>query len=92
MPGDKGRGVGLLDEEIGVPAQNVGAEHILDRVEDRRVADQIGEEREQQMRLVADVAAQRAAHAGLDGLECRADGARLGLIHHLDWGEIALAV
>ena len=92
MPGDEGRGFGLLDEEIGVPAQQVVAEHILDRIEDFGVADKVGEKREQEVRLVADVAAQRPAHPGLNGFEVGAQGARVSLAHHRDRGEITVAL
>ena len=56
-------GVGcLLDEEARAPAQEIGTEHVLDRVEDARMADQVVEPGEIEMRLVAPVALDRAAH------------------------------
>jgi hypothetical protein len=40
VPGGEGRRVRLLDEERAGPDQDVGADHVLDRVEDARMADQ----------------------------------------------------
>ena len=34
MPGDEARAVGLLDEEIGGPTQEIGAQHVLSRIDD----------------------------------------------------------
>ena len=43
----------LLGEEAARPAQDVGPDHALDRIEHRRVPHQLVEEGEQQVRLVA---------------------------------------
>ncbi len=56
------------------------------------MADEVGEKRKQQMRLVANVAAQRTAHPGLDGFERCAQRARFGLAHHRNRGEITVAL
>jgi len=40
MPGGEGRRVGLLDEERTGPDQDVGADHVLDRIEDPGMVDQ----------------------------------------------------
>src|SRR5262249_28777928 len=42
----------LLDEEAAAPAEDVRADDVLHRVEDARMADQIVEPGEQQMRLL----------------------------------------
>jgi hypothetical protein len=43
MPGYKGRIGRLLDEEVGGPAQEIGAVEILNRVEDCALADELGQ-------------------------------------------------
>ena len=79
MPGNVVGGARLLDEEVRGPAQDVGAEQILDRVQDARVPDQLGGPGEQQVHLVAGVAADRAAGRGLVGLEGAAAAPDLGV-------------
>ena len=92
VPRDKGRIGRFLDKEIAAPAQDVGAEHILDGVEDPRMTHEIGEKRKEEMRLVAQVAAERPAHLRLDRFELLAQGERLILRHDRDRREIALFV
>src|SRR6266849_7997687 len=77
VPGHEGRIAGLLDEEARAPAEQVRAEDVLDRVQDARVADQLVEPGEEQMALVPELAAQRAAPLALDRLEPRAIAGRL---------------
>src|SRR5437879_10623617 len=51
VPGDV-RGIArFLDEEARAPDEQVRPEHVLDRVQDRRVAHEIGQPREEQVRL-----------------------------------------
>jgi hypothetical protein len=69
VPGYEGRIVGLLDEEAGAPHEQVRAQDVLDGVEDRRVADEVGQPREQEMRLVPDLTGQSAAVGVLDGFQ-----------------------
>ena len=45
---------------------------------------EIGKKREQQMRLVAQIAAQRPAHAGLDGFQLGPEGERFIFAHDRD--------
>ena len=49
MPGNKGRVVRVLGEEERGPAEDVGADQVLDCVQHRLVADQAVERRHQQM-------------------------------------------
>ena len=67
----------LLDEERGAPAQDVGADDVLHRVEDARMADQVVQPGEQQMRLVPH-GALHAAAARLERLQPAAQRTRLG--------------
>jgi hypothetical protein len=46
VPCGEGLGVRFLDEEGAGPYQDVGTDHILDRIEDARVAGEIVEPRE----------------------------------------------
>jgi hypothetical protein len=89
VPRDKGRIGRFLDKEIAAPAQDVGAEHILDGVQDPGVTHETGEKRKEEMRLVAQVAAERPAHLRLDRLELLAKRERLVLRHDRDRREIA---
>src|SRR5579864_5785908 len=90
VPRDEGGVPRLLDEKIGGPAEKVGAEQILDRVEQRRMAYQVGEKREDEMRFVAQIAAQRPAEACLGRFKLMVQPGRLGLAHAADRGEVAL--
>src|SRR5262245_56398986 len=78
MPGDVGGIARFLDEKARAPNQEIRAEQVLDGVEDRWVTHQLGEPREEQVRLVADLAPERAPVLGLDGLEPLAKRERLG--------------
>ena len=61
VPGDEAGAVRLLDEEVRGPAQEIGPEHVLDRVEDLGMVDQLVAPGEQQVRLVPPIALQRLA-------------------------------
>lgn len=41
VPGGKGLGMRLLDEESAGPDQDVGTDHVLDRIQYARMADQV---------------------------------------------------
>ena len=56
MPGDKARTIGLLNEKISGPAQNVWTDHIFDRIENFGVMYQCVSPSEEQMSLVSPVA------------------------------------
>src|SRR5437879_10509950 len=82
VPGDV-RGIArFLDEEARAPDEQVRPEHVLDRVQDRGVAHEIGQPREEQVRLVAQLAAEPPTVIGLDGLEPPAHCQRLAGGHH----------
>ena len=53
MPGDEARAVRLLDPEDGVPAQKIGADEVLDRVEDPGMAHEVVHPLEQEVGLAA---------------------------------------
>jgi hypothetical protein len=63
-PGDKARIPRLLDEEAAAPDQNVGADHLLDRIKHAGMADEFVKPGQKQMRLVA----QPAGPAPVPGL------------------------
>jgi hypothetical protein len=69
MPGDKARTIGLLDKEIGVPAQNVWTNHIFDCIENFWVMYQCISPGEKQMSLVSPVALQWLAGLGFISFE-----------------------
>ena len=68
VPGDEARTVGFLDEEVGVPAEDVRADGILDGVEHLRVMHQRIGPGEQQVHLVPQVALQGLSQLPLVGL------------------------
>ena len=76
VPADVVLGLRLLVEEDRFPAQDVGPDHRLDRIEDRRLADQLLRPGVDQVRLVPVGAGQAAAGGGLGRLELRCDSAR----------------
>ena len=61
MPGDEARIVRFLDEEAGVPAQDIRPEQVLHRIEDLRMADHLVDPGEQHMAAMAHLALDRAA-------------------------------
>ena len=84
VPRHEGRRVRLLGEEGRAPAQDVGPDHVLDRVEDLGVARQLVGPGEQEVRLLAHVAAERPAQRALVRLQPVAVGPRLGRRQHAD--------
>ena len=79
----------LLDPEDRVPAQDVGADQILDRVEQGLVAHELIDPRPQQMTAGTLSAAERAAAAGLVGLELRPRLGRLACGQKIDRRDVA---
>src|SRR5205807_7145465 len=69
VPGDVGGVAGLLEKEARAPAKDVWPEDVLDGIQDDRVSYQRVEPGEDQVALVAELAAQRPTLRGLDGLE-----------------------
>src|SRR5471030_3101263 len=82
----------FLDEEAGAPAEEIWAEHILDRIEDPGLADQVVQPGEIEMGLVALVAADRSAGRGLMRFELGAQLARLAFAQHVDRKIVAVAL
>ena len=64
-------------KKLELQQRRFGPEEILHRVQDARVPDQLVEPGEEQMALVPQLAAQRAAPLALDRLEPRAIAGRL---------------
>jgi hypothetical protein len=91
VPRHERRVVRLLDEEVGCPAEQVGAVQVLDRVDDPGVVDDLVEPGKKQVRLVAQVALERAAGALLERLELAADRHRLVGRHDADRENAAVA-
>ena len=92
VPGDE-TGIGrFLDEEIGRPAQDVRADHVLHRIDDLRVVNQLVRPGEQQVRLVAPVALQRLALDGLVRFERHAVVPRVVGGHDAHRGVVAVAL
>src|SRR4051812_24004257 len=59
MPGHEARTVRLLDEEVRRPAQEIGAEDVLGRIDDLRMMHKLVDPGEKKMRLVPEIALQR---------------------------------
>ena len=91
VPGDEGRVVRLLDEEIGRPAEQVRPQQILHRVEDARMVDDLVGPAEQQMDLVAHVGMDRVAGLALIGLQPVAVAPRLRRGEGAEREDIAVA-
>ena len=84
MPGDEGRICLLLDKEIRRPAEEVWAVKVFDRIENPRMADEIGKLSKQKMRLMPQVAAERRTYLTLEAFETAAIAEGLGGRHYAD--------
>ena len=82
VPGNEAGVIRFLDEEVGRPAQDIGSDQVLDRIDDSRVMHELVCPGEKQMRLVAPVSLQRLARDGFVRLERLAVLLRLGGRHH----------
>ena len=78
VPGHEAGAVRLLDEEVGGPAEQIGAEHILGGVDDLGMMHQLVDPGEQQVRLVPPVSLQGRAGLGLVLFEAAAIVRHLG--------------
>ena len=85
VPGNVRRVTGILREELRSPAQQIGAQDILDRIQDAGVPDQLVHPRVQQVRLLVDPGRQPATMKRLRSFESRKQTARFRLRHHFDW-------
>ena len=72
MPGHETGIMGLLDEEAGIPAQDIRPEQILDGIQDFRMADHLVDPGEQHMAAMAYLGLDRAAARGFIILELAA--------------------
>src|SRR5919199_857475 len=90
VPGDEARVVRLLDEEAAAPAQDVGTEHVFHGVQNARMADQLVEPGEQQVRFVPHRAFQRSAGARLVIFQPLAVLARFFGCQDVDWEIISI--
>src|SRR5580704_66406 len=84
MPGDESGIARLLDEEAGVPAQDIGPKQILDRVEDPGMADHVVDPGKQHVAAMAHLALDRATGPRLIVLELAAKFGDLALAQHID--------
>ena len=82
--GDEGRVVRVLGEEERGPAEQVGAEQVLDRIQHRLVADQAIKRPHQQVGPMAQPPATATAKVPLGGLDIGPDRARLRRRNRLD--------
>src|ERR1700761_8506326 len=92
MPRDKTGIARFLDKEGRVPAQDIGPEQILDRVEDLGMADHLVDPGEQHVAAMAHLALDRAAALGLVILELAAETGDLAGTQGLDREMIAAVV
>jgi hypothetical protein len=83
--------VRLLGEEHRLPGKNVRADHVLDRIQDLRVADQLLRPGVDQMRLVAIGPGQVAAARRLGGFEPAAKARGLRRRQRGDRTQVAVA-
>src|SRR5258707_404827 len=73
MPGHEAWIMRFLVEEAGIPAQDVGPEQILDRIEDFGMPDHLVDPGEEHVAAMAHLRLDRAAAAGLIVLELAAE-------------------
>src|ERR1700736_2062809 len=72
MPGNEAGVAGFLDEEAGIPAQDVRSEQVLHGVEDFRMADHLVDPGEEHMAAMAHLGLDRASARRLIVLELTA--------------------
>jgi hypothetical protein len=72
MPGHETGIMGFLDEEAGIPAQDVRPQQVLDRIEDFGMTDHLVDPGEQHVAAMAHLALDRSAAFGLVILELAA--------------------
>src|SRR3954454_17638238 len=84
MPGHEARIMGLLDEEAGIPAQQILPEQILHRIEDFRMPDHLVDPGEEHVAAMAHLALDRASALGLIVFELAAKAGHLVLAQRID--------
>src|SRR5215470_9086051 len=89
MPGYKAGITRLLDEEAGVPAQNVRTQYVLDRIQNFGMPDHVVDPGKQHVAAVAHLALDRAARPRLIILELAAEFSDLALAQNIDREMIA---
>ena len=79
MPGNEPGIMGLLDEETGIPAEDVRSQQILDRIQDFRMTDHLVDPGEEHVAAVAHLALDRPPGSRLVALELAAKFGNLTL-------------
>jgi hypothetical protein len=92
VPADKGRVMRVLCPNRQMEEADVGADQILDGIDDRRVMDDLVDPAEQQMRLEVVALAEFLALLSLECFETVAATARLGRSEHIDWKQQPVAL
>src|SRR5258708_4013871 len=91
MPGHEAWIMRFLDEEAGIPAQDIRPEQILDRIENSGVPDHLVDPGEEHVAAMAHLRLDRAAAAGLIVLELAAEIGHFAGAERID-GEVIAAV
>src|SRR5262245_38174142 len=91
MPGHEPWIMRLLDEETGVPAKNVRAQQILNRIQDLRMADHVVDPGKEHVAAMAHLALDRGAGPCLIVLELAAKFGNFAFTQHVD-GEMVAAL
>src|SRR4051812_49418456 len=89
MPGYEAGIMRFLDEEAGVPAQEIRPQQILDRIQDFRMTDHLVDPWEQHMAAMAHLALDRSSGPRLIILELAAEFVDLALGQRVDREMIA---
>src|SRR3954451_10863593 len=76
--------MGLLDEETGIPAQDVRPEQVLHRIEDFRMPDHLVDPGEEHVAAMPHLALDRASALGLIAFELAAKAGHLALAQRID--------
>ncbi len=92
MPAHEALPVRLLDEEGGLPAQQVRPQDVLDGIEDARVAHQLVHPGEEKIELLAFAPSDGTALAGFEGFELGPVAGRLLRRHHADREMVAVVL
>src|ERR1700761_8488874 len=91
MPGHEAGIARLLDEEAGVPAQDVGTEHVLDGIEYLWMPDHLVDPGKQHMAAMAHLALDRPAARSLVIFQLAAEARHLISAQHIDREVITVA-
>src|SRR5579871_709573 len=89
MPGHESGIARLLDEEAGVPAEDIRAQQILDRIQDFRMADHLVDPGKQHVAAMAHLALDRTAAPRLVVFEPAAEGGDFTFAQDIDGKMVA---